>query len=189
MTKQEEKGISGWKPATKEDLSEDEWDTLPADPRSEEDKALVEGTIKQEDLTIEDAAEPDAVRWYRHFSQFDTYDLEMTDGKVIRYTHMYPTAMQVNELELLRAQVGSGMDENEEPLNLIRQHHLKELWYDKLAEFYLFNTKTKKPMTHAERLACKDFWHSQTILKSCLWRTNNDIGPRGKNFDLTRKHP
>jgi hypothetical protein len=152
---------------------------------------LADGPIKQdleeEDQLIE-VLEDESIRYYRYFAGFDTYDIKMNEGKTVRYTHMYPSSMQISELELMRAQVGSGLDQDEKPLNLIRLHYLKELWYDELGEFYLFNTVTKKPMTHDERLNCKDDWHLKTVLKSCLWRSNNDIGPRGKNLDLVMKH-
>jgi hypothetical protein len=163
-----------------------------------EEKALFYGNISQNEhdprSTLEQDEEPslriaedDAVRWYRHFSGYDTHELEMEDGSIVIYEHTFPSTRQVRELEKMRAQIGDGKNDDGKPFDNRELDAFKELWYDKMAEFYLMNTNTGKPMTPEERMSCKNDWHARTVIMSCLWRSNNNIGPRGKNLGASQK--
>ena len=190
MTEQEQKGIPGWKPATKEDMSEDDWDRMNPDPRTEEEKQLTEGVIKQEQ---EEAlvAEPIAAldfdldieqrRAYQDYARRDTFDVEMRDGKTIKYKRIAIPEMEYEELEDLWSQTVSKRNLDNQPLNQIQLLHTTRLWLDKLGEYYFLNTKTKKMMTPQERRNAKDQAHINKMLKSSFMRSNYDLGPSGKN--------
>jgi len=161
-----------------------------------EDEALFYGKISQPEHDPRSLAEgepslrlaeDDAVRWYRHFSAYDSHELEMEDGSTVIYDHTFPSVRQVRELEDMRAQIADGKDAQNKDFNNRELKAFKDLWIDKMGEFYLTNTKTGRPMTHDEILSCSNNWHVTTVIMSCLWRTNNNIGPQGKNSGPSQK--
>jgi len=161
-----------------------------------QDEALFYGKISQPEhdprgLAEEEPSlrlvEDDAVRWYRHFSAYDSHELEMEDGSTVIYEHTFPSTRQVRELEKMRAQIADGKNDDGKAFDNRELDAFKELWYDKMAEFYLTNTKTGRPMTPDERLSCRNDWHAKTVIMSCLWRSNNNIGPQGKNSGPSQK--
>lgn len=186
-------------------LPEDELEGQPGfretleDPRSEEDKAIMDGDIKQQQEAPEEQSNEDdqwfgrqGLKAYRKFAQLDTYYLEMRNGSTVKYTGMFPSGQDFEDLEDMRIQIIAGCtldyrtDDDGKVIsgkryNIVEQHQLQALWLDKLAETYLYNTKTKKPMTPQERRDCKYDHEIKAILKSKLKRSNNDVGPVGKN--------
>ena len=180
-------------------MSEDDWERMNPDPRSEEDKAIIDGEIKQ-DIEPEQQSTTDDDLWfermglkaYRKYAQSDTYYIHMLDGSAVKYTGLFPSAQEAEDLEDMRIQIIAGttldyaIDEegkvtSGKRYNIIEMNAFQKLWMDKLAETYLFNTKTKKPMTPEERRNCKYDHEIKGIIKSKLKRSNNDVGPIGKN--------
>ena len=158
------------------------------DPRSEEEKALIDGDIKQDENLVppefqmqEDLFEKLGRQMYRHYAKSDTYYIEMTDGTTIKYNGLFPSESEYEDLEDMRACIIDGTDMDGKRLKAVEQRHFYKLWMDKLGEAYLFNTKTKKPMTRDERRNVKHHYVINGILKSKLLRSNNDNGPIGKN--------
>ena len=104
----------------------------------------------------------------------------MRDGTVIRYRRVSIPEMELDELEQLRIQVESYEDMDGKPLSQRQQYHMKNLWRNKQAEYYLLNTKTKKMMTPSERLNAKHAFEIASILTSCQFRSKLEA-PEGKN--------
>ena len=150
---------------------------------------LADGPIKQEtDLQKEAVGEENAANRIRNqaveswgkWAEKDTYDIEMRDGTVIRYRRVSIPEMELDELEQLRIQVESYEDMDGKPLSQRQQYHMKNLWRNKQAEYYLLNTKTKKMMTPSERLNAKHAFEIASILTSCQFRSKLEA-PEGKN--------
>ena len=202
MTEQEgekpqTKGIPGYPAPKPEDLPEEERELhlkQLEEPKThtDEEKALIYGDIPQHNIeeSLESSSGGSGVDFdlaaigskvYRKFAQFDTYNIEMRDGTVVRYTGLFPPEMEYEELEDIRIQIVARTNMDGKTLSPIEVRHLEKLWLDKLGEYYLFNTKTKKPMTREERLNVKEHWVINGILKSKLKRSNYDNGPIGKN--------
>jgi len=202
-TEQQEqgKGIPGYPAPKPEDLPEDELENQPGfmEAHSKEDKSIIYGDIPQQSQpTTPVSGDPDdyfsdiGSRVYRYFAQYDTHDIEMCDGTTVKYTGMFPSALDYEELEDLRIQIiaRTSLDyqtDNEGNIisgkrySIIDIRNMEKRWLDDLAKTYLFNTKTKKPMTPEERKSCKYQWVIYGILKSKLKRSANDNGPVGKN--------
>ena len=184
----EQKGIPGFPAPNPEDLPEEERELYLKqleEPKThtDEEKAIIYGDIpeqkEEEDKDVNFLALGTKV--YRHFAQFDTYQIQMRDGSVVKYTGLFPGELEYEDLEDIRAQIIDKTDMDGKPLTAIQLRHMEKLWLDKLGEYYLLNTKTKKPMTREERLQCKEQWVIHGILKSKLLRSNYDNGPIAKN--------
>lgn len=121
-----------------------------------------------------------AIESWGIWAQRDTYHIEMRDGTTGIYKRVSIPEMELDELEQLRIQVESYEDMDGKPLSQRQQYHMKNLWRNKQAEYYLFNTKTKKMMTPSERLNCKHAFEIAGILTSCQFRSKLEA-PEGKN--------
>ena len=104
----------------------------------------------------------------------------MRDGSTVTYKRVSIPEMELDELEQLRIQSEGATDMDGKPLSPIQQYHMDKLWRDKQAEYYLFNTRTKKMMTPSERLNCKHAFEIKQILTSCQFRSKLEA-PEGKN--------
>ena len=194
----EQTGIPGYPAPKPEDLPEDERENQPGfmEAHSTEDKSIIYGDIQQpqqKEITDPDDYFTDiGSKVYRYFAQYDTHEIEMCDGTTVKYTGMFPSALDYEELEDLRIQIiarttldfqtdSEGKVIAGKRYSITEMRNMEKMWLDKLAETYLFNTKTKKPMTPEERKSCKYQWVIYGILKSKLKRSANDNGPVGKN--------
>jgi len=196
---QEQKGIPGWKAPRPEDLPEEERDIFEKQLKEPENSDIIYGDIKQDiPAQVIDPENPDdyftniGIRQYRYYAGFDNYNVEMVNGDVIKYTGLFPSAGEYEDLEDMRIQIiartsldyeadSDGKTIRGKIYSLTEIRQLEKLWLDKLAQCYLLNTKTKKPMTPEERRNCKYQHVIYGILKSKLKRSNNDNGPIGKN--------
>jgi hypothetical protein len=151
---------------------------------TKEEVAMTEGPIKQEtEKKTENPAERirnTAIESWGKWAEQDTYDIEMRDGSTVTYKRVSIPEMELDELEQLRLQVESYEDMDGKPLSQRQQYHMKNLWRNKQAEYYLFNTKTKKMMTPSERLNVKHAFEIAGILTSCQFRSRLEA-PEGKN--------
>lgn len=200
----EGQGIPGVKAASIEDLPDDEKWQLDEGLRKQfeaEKEAygkIGSDAIEESKNQIFDVNNPDEYfvnigsKAYRFWAGFDTYYIEMSNGTVVKYTGLFPSVSEYEDIEDMRIEIIAGVtmdyqtDEkgkvtSGKEYNLIEKRNLEKLWLDKLADCYLLNTKTKKPMTHDERRNCKYQHILYGILKSKLRRSNNDNGPIGKN--------
>ena len=146
---------------------------------------MTEGPIKQ-DLNEEKEDKPSrrirdqAIKSWGEWAEHDTYNIEMRDGSTVTYKRVSIPEMELDELEQLRIQSENSIDMDNKPLTAIQQYHMDKLWRDKQAEYYLFNTKTKKMMTPTERLNAKHAFEIKQILTSCQFRSKLEA-PEGKN--------
>jgi hypothetical protein len=151
---------------------------------TEDEISLTEGTIKQadknEEKSVVNRIRNQAVELWSKFAEKDTHDITMRDGSTVTYKRVSIPEMELDELEQLRLQVESYEDMDGKPLSQRQQYHMKNLWRNKQAEYYLFNTKTKKMMTPSERLNCKHAFEIAGILTSCQFRSKLEA-PEGKN--------
>lgn len=197
-------GIPGVKPAGIDDLPDDEKWQLDEELRKqfEAEKAaygkIGSEAVEESKQGIFDPFNPDeyfvniGAKAYRFWAGFDTYYIEMSNGTVVKYTGLFPSVSEYEDIEDMRIEIIAGAtidfqtDDKGQVISgkvysLIEKRNLEKLWLDKLAECYLLNVKTKKPMTHDERRSCKYQHVLYGILKSKLRRSNNDNGPIGKN--------
>jgi hypothetical protein len=149
---------------------------------TEEEKAMTEGTIKQEDKekSAVNRIRNEAIKSWGEWAEHDTFNIEMRDGSTVTYKRISIPEMELDELEQLRIQSEGSTDMDGKPLTPIQQYHMDKLWRDKQAEYYLFNTKTKKMMTPSERLNAKHAFEIKQILTSCQFRSKLEA-PEGKN--------
>ena len=149
-----------------------------------EEIAMTEGTIKQEEPDREKSAvnriRNQAIKSWGEWAEHDTFNIEMRDGSTVKYKRISIPEMELDELEQLRIQSEGSTDMDGKPLTSIQQYHMDKLWRDKQAEYYLFNTKTKKMMTPSERLNAKHAFEIKQILTSCQFRSKLEA-PEGKN--------
>jgi hypothetical protein len=147
---------------------------------------LADGPIKQ-DLDLEQKGKSasnrvrdQAIKSWGEWAEQDTYHIQMRDGSTVTYKRISIPEMELDELEQLRIQSEGATDMDGKPLTAIQQYHMDKLWRDKQAEYYLFNTKTKKMMTPTERLNAKHAFEIKQILTSCQFRSKLEA-PEGKN--------
>lgn len=146
---------------------------------------LADGPIKQ-DLEIDknktsvNRIREQAIKSWGEWAEHDTFNIEMRDGSTVTYKRVSIPEMELDELEQLRIQSEGATDMDGKPLSPIQQYHMDKLWRDKQAEYYLFNTRTKKMMTPSERLNCKHAFEIKQILTSCQFRSKLEA-PEGKN--------
>lgn len=154
-------------------------------PLTPEDLAIIDAPIQQQEKKKENDSAANRIRnqaiesWGKYAEQ-DTYNIDMRDGSSTIYRRISIPEMELDELEQLRIQVESYEDMDGKPLSQRQQYHMKNLWRNKQAEYYLFNTKTKKMMTPSERLNAKHAFEIAAILTSCQFRSKLEA-PEGKN--------
>jgi hypothetical protein len=123
---------------------------------------------------------------YVYYAQFDTFNIEMKDGNVIKYKRMSIPEDQYDQIRDLQAEAESGISFDLEKngthkkLNAIEQREKEKLATELKARYYLFNMKTKQPMTDKERRNVKNHSVIGAILNSCLARSIVNA-PEGKN--------
>lgn len=152
-------------------------------PLTPEDLAIIDAPIQQQNKEDESAANRirnQAIESWGKWAEQDTYNIEMRDGTTVKYKRVSIPEMELDELEQLRIQVESYEDMDGKPLSQRQQYHMKNLWRNKQAEYYLFNTKSKKMMTPSERLNAKHAFEIAGILTSCQFRSKLEA-PEGKN--------
>ena len=116
-----------------------------------------------------------------HYAMQDTFHVPMIDGRTVTYKRRGVSELEFDELERLRVQVESNSTLEEEPrqLSLSENYHMEKLWRDKQAQYYLFNTETKKMMDPAERMQCRYSFEIRLMLSGCQMRSAS-MGPEEK---------
>jgi len=169
---------------SEEDLPEEEkWQVRKRLP----DSNLVNGPIPQEDLLPPkefDESDPSGVasylrneglKNYRFFAQYDNYNIEMKDGTFQKYTRRSISDDEFEEIEDLRAEVEGGMElDSGKALNRVEIRQREKRMEAKKAEYYLINSKTKKPMSPTEKRNVRHAYVINGILNACILRTKSD---------------
>lgn len=144
------------------------------------DQDVLDQDVQQRNKTAANRIRDQAIKSWGEWAEQDTYHIQMRDGSTVTYKRISIPEMELDELEQLRIQSEGATDMDGKPLTAIQQYHMDKLWRDKQAEYYLFNTKTKKMMTPSERLNAKHAFEIKQILTSCQFRSKLEA-PEGKN--------
>jgi hypothetical protein len=170
-------GIPGVKPARLEDLPEEEREIYQKQLELDEKQATQEIAYRdftQDKAQVFDQTEPEnALDWFqkkttegfKYWAQFTQYKIKMDDGRVEHYQRQPITKYQSDELLDVSSEIQGMKELDTEKALTVTQVRQKQKLLDQLkAKYYLFNLKTKKPMSMEEVKHVAD----STIIDSIL---------------------
>jgi len=133
-----------------------------------------EQVFDQED---EQGEQSKAVQWFankttegfKFWAQFTQYKIKMDDGRIEHYERRPITKYQADELLDLSSEIQALRDINTERKLTVTQVRQKQRTLDILkAKYYMFNLRTKKPMTLDEVNHVADSTIIDSILEACF---------------------
>jgi hypothetical protein len=136
--------------------------------------------VKREQIFDQEQDEQDqskAVQWFankttegfKYWAQFSQYKIKMDDGRIEHYERRPITKYQADELLDLSSEIQALRDINTEKKLTVTQVRQKQRTLDALkAKYYMFNLRTKKPMSLDEVNHVADSTIIDSILEACF---------------------